>query len=219
MREDQQEEDDKLEAREEELKQWEKDIAEERESIAEDQQELIDSEEEEGASAEPSAGRPKAADTTLFAIFREQNENLYGRIALLKQNGEVSAISTINTIRSREPIEYGGMYVVIAGENRPPRATRLVGLDTEDLELQMESETDVYAESPLLRVGDALWCVVREFGSFYIGEFNEQLLLQNRSDREVVPYTWLKKSGDYMLAQTDEETVKRFYIRDLSAAE
>lgn len=222
---DQQEEDDELEAREEELEQREQDIAEERERIAEDQQELIDSEEDEQrgdkeeASAEPAEGRPKAVDTTLFTLFRQQNENLYGRIALLKPNGEVAAISTINTIRSREPIEYGGMYVVIAGESRPPRATRLVGLDAEDLELELESETDVYAESPLLMHGDTLWCVIRESGSFYIGEFNEELRLQNRSDREVIPYTWLKKSGDYVLAQIDKKTVKRFSLGDLSAAD
>src|SRR6056297_2828507 len=225
QQEDQQEVDDELEAREEELEQREQAIAEERESIAEDQQELIESEEEDKrgerveATAEPAEERHKAADTTLFTVFREQNENLYGRIALLKPNGEVAAISTINTIRSREPVEYGGMYVVIAGESSPPRATRLVGLDAMDLELALESETDVYADSPLLTHGDTLWCVIRESGSFYIGEFDEELRLQNRSDRGVIPYTWLKKSGEYILAQIDEKTVKRFTLEDLSAAE
>ena len=225
QQEDQQEVDDELEAREEELEQREQAIAEERESIAEDQQELIESEEEDQrgerveATAEPAEERQKAAATTLFTVFREQNENLYGRIALLKPNGEVAAISTINTIRSREPVEYGGMYVVIAGESSPPRATRLVGLDAMDLELELESETDVYADSPLLTHGDTLWCVIRESGSFYIGEFDEELRLQNRSDRGVIPYTWLKKSGEYILAQIDEKTVKRFTLEDLSAAE
>src|SRR6056297_2657643 len=149
---------DEIAQREEELAQRERDIAEERESIAEDQQELIeeeqrqeelsaeedaaDQEEETQATEQPPAEAAEAATATFpFALFRRQDNQLLGRLALLEPNGEIAALSTLNTIRTREPVDFGEMYVAIAGEDNPPRAVRLVGLNQENLELKKQSET------------------------------------------------------------------------------
>jgi chemotaxis protein histidine kinase CheA len=223
------EEPDELEAREEELTQREEDIAAERESIAEDQQQLIEeaqqeTEQEEQQPAETEARQPAPAAaaeprTFPFLLFREQNNVLFGRFALVRANGQLDTSSTLNTIRSRHYVDYSGMYVVIAGETTPPRAVRLVGVDTETLEVRQQSETDVYANSPLLEIDNRIYCVISESGSYFIGAFNDRLELENRSEQAIEPYSWLKAQGEYILAQTGHASILRFNLDDLSEAE
>ncbi|MDZ7793742.1 MAG: P83/100 family protein [Spirochaetia bacterium] len=227
---------DEIDQREEELAQRERDIAEERESIAEDQQELIEEEqqredrtatedEQEAAQEEETqvtaqtpaeAEAAEAAPPTLpFALFRQQDNQLLGRLALLEPNGQIAALSTLNTIRTREPVDFGEMYVAIAGEDNPPRAVRLVGLNQENLELEQQSETDIYPESPLLIIDNSIYCIIRESGSHYIGKFNTQLQLQQQSDQPVLAYTWLQQFGEQLIAQNEVDSVQRYRISDL----
>src|SRR6056297_2240374 len=225
---------DEIAQREEELAQRERDIAEERESIAEDQQELIeeeqrqeelsaeedaaDQEEETQITDQPPAEAAEAATATFpFALFRRQDNQLLGRLALLEPNGEIAARSTLNTIRTREPVDFGEMYVAIAGEDNPPRAVRLVGLNQVNLELEQQSEIDVYPESPILIIDDNLYCIIRDSGSHYIGKFNTQLQLQQQSHQPVLSYTWLQQSGEQLLAQNDVDSVQRYRTSDLKA--
>ena len=227
---------DEIVQREEELAQRERDIAEERESIAEDQQELIeeeqqredrtaavedeqdvDQEEETQATGKPpaEAEAEQAVPVFPFALFRQQGNQLLGRLALLEPNGQIAARSTLNTIRTREPVDFGEMYVAIAGEDNPPRAVRLVGLNQENLELKKQSETDIYPESPLLIIDNSLYCIIRDSGSHYIGKFNTQLQLQQQSDQPVLAYTWLQQSGERILAQHNTDSVQQYRTSDL----
>ncbi len=229
------EEQDELAAREEELAQREQDIAEERESIAEDQQQLIEEAqqaedeqpEEADAEDEPAdedAGQAEPAIAAQpqrfpFLMFREQNNELFGRMALIRANGQLDEESTLNTIRRRQYLDYSGMYVVIAGETAAPRAVRLVGLAPETLEVQQQSQNDVYPRSSLLAAHQRVYCVIEDAGSYYIGAFNDQLELENRSTETVVPYSWLKVQGNSLLAQTGASSVQKFDLDDLSVAE
>ncbi len=224
------EEDDELQAREEELAQREEDIAEERESIAEDQQELIEEaqraeeeaeeEAEEAAPAEAAeAAAPPAPQLVPFILFREQNNELFGRLALIKADGQAEAQSTLNTIRSREYVDVDGMFVVIAGETTPPRAVRLVGLSPETLEMELESEIDVHPKSTLLAANDRIYCVIEEAGSYYLGAFTTDLELEARSEQTVVPYSWLKVDDGQLMVQTGAASVQRFDLDDLTLAE
>ena len=232
------EEEDDLQAREEELAQREEDIAEERESIAEDQQELIEEAqraEEEAQRAEEEAAEEEAEDAAPaeaaetaappapqlvpFILFREQNNELFGRMALIKANGQAETQSTLNTIRSREYVDVDGMFVVIAGETTPPRAVRLVGLSPETLEMELESEIDVHPKSTLLAANDRIYCVIAEAGSYYLGAFNTQLELETRSEQPVVPYSWLKVEDGVLMVQTGAESVQRFNLNDLTLVE
>lgn len=222
---------DELAEREDELAQREEDIAAERERIAEDQQQLIDeaqaaeeAEQDEQQPAETEAQQPAPAAAAEpqkfpFLLFREQNNVLFGRFALVRANGRLESSSTLNTIRSRNYVDYRGMYVVIAGETTPPRAVRLVGVDTETLEVRQQSESDVYANSPLLVINNRIYCVISESGSYFVGAFNDQLELENRSERAVEPYSWLKEQGEYILAQTGPTSILRFNLDDLSEAD
>ncbi|MFO7730059.1 MAG: P83/100 family protein [Spirochaetia bacterium] len=226
---------DETDQREEELAQRERDIAEERESIAEDQQEMIEEEqrqedrtaaeeedaeqEEETQATDQPPSEAEAAETapptSPFALFRRQDNQLLGRLALLEPDGQIAARSTLNTIRSREPVDFGELYVAIAGEDNPPRAVRLVGLNQENLELEQQSETDIYPESPLLVIDNSLYCIIRDSGSYYIGKFDTQLQLQQQSDQPVLAYTWLQQSGEHLLAQGDTDSVQQYRTSDL----
>src|SRR6056297_2008005 len=179
--------------------------------------------EAEGAEDEPQAtGKPpaeaeaeQAVPVFPFALFRQQGNQLLGRLALLEPNGQIAARSTLNTIRTREPVDFGEMYVAIAGEDNPPRAVRLVGLNQENLELKKQSETDIYPESPLLIIDNSLYCIIRDSGSHYIGKFNTQLQLQQQSDQPVLAYTWLQQSGERILAQHNTDSVQQYRTSDL----
>ncbi len=220
-----------FQAREEELQQREEDIAEERESIAEDQQQLIEeqaaAEEEQEARQETAQTGPDEAAAAIettpttypFPLFRQQNGELYGRMVLIKPNGTILARSTVNTIRSRETVIFGNMHVVIAGESTPPRVVRLMGLDAKNLEVIAQSEVNVYADSPILKQDDSLFCVISDSGAYYLGKFDSQLRLQEQSEDPVLPYTQIRVTGDYLVAQTGASTVERFRIDDLSSAD
>ena len=225
------EEQDELAAREEELAQREQDIAEERESIAEDQQQLIEEAQQDEATVEEGAepedeetGQPEPALAAQpqrfpFLMFREQNNELFGRMALIRANGQLDEESTLNTIRSRQYLDFNGMYVVIAGETAAPRAVRLVGLAPETLEVEQQSQNDVYPKSALLAANQRVYCVIEEAGSYYIAAFNAQLELENRSTETVIPYSWLKVQGNSLLVQTGASSVQKFDLNDLSVVE
>ena len=111
------------------------------------------------------------------------------------------------------------MYVVIAGETAAPRAVRLVGLSPDSLEVERQSQSDVHPKSSLLAANQRVYCVIEEAGSYYIGAFNAQLELENRSAEAVTPYSWLKVQGDALLVQTGPSSVRSFDLDDLSVVE
>ena len=218
--------------REEELDRREEGIAEERERIAEDQQELLEEEsgedeqregelrEEVGEVAEAEQEEPAAitprGDVFPFILVEERNETPFGTLVLVDRRGEIKKRSTLNTIRSRSVVNYKDLLLIAAGEDNPPRTVRLVALSRESLEVEKQSDADVFSGTTIVVLNESVFCIVREEGAYYLGRFDGELRMEKRSELEIARFSSIQPAGRRILVQAadggilflDPETLK-----------
>jgi hypothetical protein len=191
-------------------------IQQEREKIAEDQRDLIE-EEERGTGAGEERAAAVSPKTLPFLIFSEDGEVLGRLVEILKADGSIRRRGNINTIRSRGLLRGRSGIVVVAGEDDPPRAIRLVEIDEESLEIVGQSDRNIYRSSVVEEQDGSIYAITGEEGKWYVGRFAADLQLAARSDAEVAPQTMLlfengslyvqDKRGDVIII--DPKTLQR----------
>ncbi|MCK5674257.1 MAG: hypothetical protein KAH95_12830 [Spirochaetales bacterium] len=199
-----------IEEKEEELKEREEKqedrqaaVQKERELIAEDEKKLI--EEEKTAS---DGTDTELVETVPFLLIDGNDSDLMGRLALIDKNtGEIDKRSSINTVRGRRYYLLGNSMLIVSGIDRAPQAVRLMFLDPQTLEVKIQGNYDVFSDTDILLVGNKIFAVVREDDKWYVGRFNSELVLQVRSDLEVLSYTPLQLNNGILYVQLNDGRV------------
>ncbi|MFO7850039.1 MAG: P83/100 family protein [Spirochaetia bacterium] len=203
-REEIEEEKEEIEKEEEEQEERRESIQEERERIAEDQQEVIEEEEEEeeeDSEEEEQEETEEAPQTVPFILF-EERDGVFGRLVEVDRNtGKIHRSADINTIRSKNMVDGQDGLILVAGKDDPPRAVRLVEIDSESLEIERQSEEDIYPGSALVKREGNIYALTKDEDRWYIGRFSEDLELAARSTEEVAPQTMLLFEEGYLFVQ------------------
>jgi len=172
-------------------------VQKERKLIAEDEKLLI--EEEKGNT---DIGKAESIETVPFLIIDGNNPDLMGRLALINtKTGEIDKQSSINTVRGRHYYLSGKQMLIVSGIDRAPQAVRLMFLNAETLEVIIQGNYDVFGDTDLLIHSNSIFAVVRENEKWYVGRFNNQLILQLRSNQEVLAYSSLQLNNGILYVQ------------------
>ena len=163
-------------------------IRDERQTIAEDERSLIEERREEAAVQVP------------FLYLEGGPDKLRRLVASDSRNGEILRRSPLTTIHSEDLQIIGDSYLVIAGDEGGNRAVRLVRIDPESFEMSAQGDTDVFAKSFILVNGSRIYAVIQDNG-YRVGRFAADLRLQQASELEVVPETWLTLNEGSLYAQ------------------
>ncbi len=131
-----------------------------------------------------------------------------GRLVELEKNtGRILRRGDINTIRSKNMVMGNEGVVVVAGNDDPPRAVRLVEIDGEELNIVGQSEEDIYQGSALEKMENSIYAVTRHEDRWYVGRFTEELEQAARSSEEVAPQTMLLFEDGSLFVQDNEGNV------------
>ena len=125
----------------------------------------------------------------------EKNE-LYGLVKVDSTNGKIIRTSSMKQIRGHTMYTvknvtvaqedgsntvYPAMYITIGGVSGGHSAVKLCLIDTKTLEMQKESTESLSETSPLIQQGGDFYAVVIIDGSYYVGKFDQNLTLKQRS--------------------------------------
>ena len=194
---------DELKAREDKQQERQAEVLKERELISEDEKKLI--EEEKGNSTEQDSA---PAETVPFLIIDGEDSNFMGRLALINtKTGEIYKQSSINTVRGRRYYLSGEKMLIVSGIDKAPQTVRLMFLNSETLEVIKLGNYDVFSDTELLLDGKKIYAVVREDNRWYVGIFNDELVLQERSGQEVFSYTPLQLNNGILYVQLKDGKV------------
>ncbi len=192
-----------LKEREDKQQERQEDVQKERELIAEDEKKII--EKEKGNS---SASTTNTAETVPFLIIDGDDADLMGRLALINtETGEIDKRSSINTVRGRRYYLSGKKMLIVSGIDKAPKAVRLIYLDSETLEVLIQGNYDVFSDTDILLDSSSIYAVVREDSKWYVGRFNEKLVLQSRSGHEVLSFTPLQLNNGVLYVQLKDGKV------------
>lgn len=180
------EREDELEERRQELDEEEEDVESLTEEVEELYQETAEDQEAVEAGGEPTELVP-------FAIA---NESGVFELAIIDLDDlTISGEQTV-PVMTREPVSYqGGLLVAHAG------SSKLLLLDATSLAIIAESDADVVPDGRIRVVGTSVLAVINEAGTYYVGEFDAQLVLQRRSAESVRSDTDIVNRGDRLLVQ------------------
>jgi len=192
-----------LSEREDKQQERQEDVKKERELIAADEKKLI--EEEKG---EPEAVDENIVETIPFLIIDGDNKDLMGRLTLINvKTGEIYKRSSINTVRGRRYYLSGNQMLIVSGIDKAPQAVRLMFLDSNTLEVINQGNYDVFSDTDLFLDGNNIYAIVRENNKWYVGRFNSELVLQVRSELEVLSYTPLQLNNGILYVQLNDGRV------------
>ncbi|MCR5605649.1 MAG: hypothetical protein K6F69_02380 [Treponema sp.] len=149
----------------------------ERSLIARDQQMLI------------NGGFLDDADAAFGLILVDSQEELSAMVKMDAKTGAIAKLSPVSVIRRRELLPASGGYMAIAGEDAPGKVVRLVILDTQNLEIQKESEEVLSAKSVLVVNDDGYYVVVKDGDNWVVAKYSADLDLMLKSTVAVDPAT------------------------------
>lgn len=193
----------KLKEREDKQQERQEVVQKERELIAEDEKKIIEDEKVDFVD-----DNSESLETVPFLIIDVNDPNLMGRLALINtKTGEIDKRSSINTVRGRRYYLSGKKMLIVSGIDRAPQAVRLMFLDTKTLEVLLQGDYDVFSDTDLLLNGNKIYAVVREDNKWYVGRFNNELVLQDRSEQEVLSYTPLQLNNGILYVQLNDGRV------------
>ncbi|MCK5153197.1 MAG: hypothetical protein KAQ93_02470 [Spirochaetales bacterium] len=204
-----------LKEREEKQQEREEEVQKERELIAEDEKKLIEEEKQESEGTDIDI-----VETVPFLIIDGNDTDLMGRLALINiKTGEIDKRSSINTVRGRRYYLSGKNMLIVSGIDRAPQAVRLMFLNSKTLEVVKQGNYDVFSDTDLLLDGKNIYAVVRENDSWYAGRFNNELVLQTRSENEVLAYTPLQLNNGVLFVQLKDGKVVPLHSDSLEIIE
>jgi len=192
-----------LKDREDKQQERQEEIQKERELISEDEKKLIEKEKGESTGSDSVV-----AETVPFLIIDGDDSDLMGRLALINtKTGEIDKRSSINTVRGRRYYLSGNKMLIVSGIDKAPQTVRLMFLDSKTLEVIKLGNYDVFSDTDLLLDSTKIYAVVREDERWYVGRFNDELVLQERSGQEVLSYTPLQLNNRILYVQLKDGRV------------
>ncbi len=186
-------------------------IQEERATIVEDTRTLLAEQGEETAGiteiiSEEGGERPgtAAVESTLFLKVQEVSGEILGTLVSVNlKNGEVIRESNLNAVRQRWFSEEGDKVIVLAGREGRGGAVRLIVLDAETLEMEIQGEDELYIDSAVVIDGTDIYAVINTDGEYKLGRFNRDLARQAQSELLIDPLTAiLVKNGNVFVQDT-----------------
>ncbi|MFN2311270.1 MAG: P83/100 family protein [Spirochaetia bacterium] len=181
-----------------------------------------DQDDEEPESEEPAeVGDPEPEATeadpnlAVFMLVRRENGVVVGRLArVVAETGEQTDQSSLDMVYGRRFLELDGNYILIADDAGTPRLTQV---DTDSLEPILFGDQEIAAGSMLATSGGAVFAVMREDNSWYLGRFTAGLELLERSRVVVDPDTYILFSGPRVYVQTTDGSVRPLNQTNMTA--
>jgi hypothetical protein len=186
----------------------------ERELISRDTRALLD----EREISEEVRGLQGDLSPVYFLQVREETGVILGRLVQINPvTGLLLNRSSEDRIVSRGYTFYAGhLLVVVAVDD----AGRLARFDVTSLEETTRGEAEIFLASSMQVYGDPerAYAVMRDGGSWFLGRFDEELALIDRSVISVNPYTTLAFGGNKVWVQTQDDRVVSLSLDDLRIA-
>ena len=165
-------------------------IAEERESIASDTNKLLENEEVPEDTSSVTGSLRQSTETFFIAVLSD-SDGKYGELLLIdNKTGKAGEKSDIKKIGIRGVSESSSSSIFLAGSDNGAEYF-LMKVDTNTLEVKARSEIQVYRDTVISEKGGALFAVVDESGTFRIGKFSSDLVLESSSDEAVLEDTFV----------------------------
>ena len=186
-------------------------VREEREQIASDTRALLD----EREISDEIRGLVGGLSPVYFIQVREESGTVLGQLVLINPvNGLLLNRSAENAIVSRSYTFFDDSLLVIAAESE---AGRLAVFDVTSLEELKRGPEEIFLGSSLSVHGDpaAAYAVVRQAGEWYVGRFDADLELIERSVIAVNPYTTFAFGGDKVWVQTKDDRIVALGLVDM----
>ncbi|TVQ23232.1 MAG: hypothetical protein EA382_10475 [Spirochaetaceae bacterium] len=175
----------------------------ERELIARDARALLD----ERAIADEVRGLDAALAPIYFLQVREVGPAVFGRLVQINPaTGVIVNRSAEDAIVSREYQFFGEHLLVVTadGDN-----ARLATFSVASLAEHRRSAAEVFIATSVGVFGtpQRVYAVVRDGGQWYLGRFNDELALVDRSIIAVNPYTTIAFGGNRIWVQTSDDRI------------
>jgi flagellar biosynthesis GTPase FlhF len=169
-----------------------------RESIARDQQVMLD------------LGPPQASVQGVVSLVIERQNATFGRLVSIDPaTGRELRRSSLDTVRVRTLTLINNKVLAIAGESRGNGAVRLIEINPNSLEMIKQGDNDLHPDSLIwVNNGDLYIITANSDGTFNMGRFNTDLILQARSKTSVHPNAMVSLQQGFILTQrADGKTV------------
>ncbi len=174
-------------------------ILEERARIAEDEKALI------AETAAPVDRTPEAG--TMFMIYTERGGALEGTLVRVDPvSGNIKGRAEALTVLGRSFVEYRGDMLLIGRDSEDFVTILLV--DGETLEVVDRGTERVHRDSNIAVTEDGFYAAVISSGNVYLGRFDEELVLADRSTDPVAAYSYIKPVADTILIQSEDGDVR-----------
>jgi hypothetical protein len=224
------EEEEELAAREEEAEREEEAIAEERQEL-EEREEAVEEAEEEvdeltetvqrlydetatdqrlllDQAEEQLAALGQVAPVTVIQVT-ERSGTPFSRLVQINPNTGSAMLSTeVDTIVGRRYLPLAGDLLVLLAEGD---AAQLAVIDSNTLTVNSRGEDSIFVSSILetraREEATDVYAVVSHEGEWYLGRFNEDLQLVERSAITVNPYTVVTFSGERLYVQRANDDI------------
>jgi hypothetical protein len=163
-----------------------------RQEIAQDQQILID--------REPP---PPVREGILGVAILNQDSPL-GRLVLVDSTGMVTRQSPLNTVNTRTVTLINNRIFAIAGEDRGTGAIRLVEINNNTLELQVQGDIDITPGSLLWVNGQNLYAIINNGSDLKLARFDTDLALQSTSLINLHPFASVFFFDGFLITQRSD---------------
>lgn len=197
----------------------------ERQEIAKDQKELMKDELQD------------AKDGTVLGLkVLNTSENLCSLVKINAKSGAVVRESPVNVIRGRTVLEVRDpiidtvtnavmsaksstpvvFYMAVCGEESGKSAIKLCLIDAFSMEIQKESDEELSKDSVLITNGSNYYCVIKENGKYYIGNYDKSVVIKQKSSIEVNPATPITVTGSGIIVTSSKGQSVLLSLVDLS---
>ena len=180
----------KVKAETEAIEEEKAEISEERDVIAADTNKLLDNktEAEETSSV---TGEIRKSDETFFIKVLTDSDGKYGEIVLLDSStGEVGEKASVKKSGIRGFLELPGSSLLITGSDDGNKFN-LMKIDKNTLSVKARSEANIYRDTVICEKSGFIYAVVDDNGSYKIGKFSADLVLESSSDETALADTFI----------------------------
>ncbi len=189
-------------AAKEEVKQGEAAVAAKKEEAAADRTAITQDQKKVIAAEVAAKGKAEKAGVFFFKVV-EDSYHLAQILYVDAEGGSLIRSSRINSLHPRSIVDSGEAFVAIAGRDGAPGGVKLMKLDKTSLEDVADGQSEMFADSPVWKLGEALFAVAKgDGGSYFLARFGADLKETARSKAAVNPYTALVEGGGGIIVQT-----------------
>lgn len=196
----------KAEELKETLQKKEDRVTELREDIARDKNRLAGKDEE----------TPGASDLVFLLYKKDVDDMEVGEIrSYNKKSGTYYKRSALNSVRGDMMVETKTSVIVAAGGVRGNQGVRLMSVDKVSLDILVTGQNDIYPDGKLINYNKAVYGILQVDSKYYLGKFDENLVLQGQTQFEVRKNTDIIISDYGLCVQSSRNTVVWVNLSDL----